>query len=68
MLSSGGYGTDGAAGGKAGSVFIELDEEDMDLLLPVYWDIRGGRGGGSGTHGEPGDGGIGGQGGDGIVW
>ncbi|OCT46898.1 hypothetical protein CLCR_02237 [Cladophialophora carrionii] len=64
----GGYGTDGANGGKAGNVFIQLAEEDMDLLLPVYWDIRGGKGGGSGTHGNPGDGGIGGQGGDGIRW
>jgi hypothetical protein len=68
ISNSGGYGTDGASGGKSGNIFIELDEADMDLMLPVFWDIRGGKGGGSGTHGEPGDGGIGGQGGDGIVW
>lgn len=66
--NSGGSGTNGANGGKAGNVFISVDEKDMDLLLPVYWDIRGGKGGASGTHGDPGDGGVGGNGGSGIKW
>jgi hypothetical protein len=65
---SGGYGTNGANGGNAGSVFITVNEDDLDLLLPMFWDIRGGKGGQSGSHGNPGDGGIGGDGGSGGTW
>ena len=49
LETSGGYGTNGANGGKAGNVLISVDEDDMDLLLPVYWDIRGGMGEGEET-------------------
>lgn len=49
-------------------MFITLREEDSDCLVPVEYDIRGGKGGMSGTHGEPGEGGIGGPGGAGCTW
>lgn len=65
---SGGQGSNGANGGKAGKVLITINEDDLDLLIPVYWDIRGGKGGESGAHGDPGDGGLGGDPGDGITW
>ena len=65
---SGGYGSSGADGAAGGNVFITVDEEDTDLLLPLEYDVRGGAGGISGQHGEPGDGGIGGRGGQGHAW
>jgi hypothetical protein len=58
LLNSGGYGTNGAKGGNAGKVLITVNEDDLDLLVPIFWDVRGGKGGASGTHGDPGDGGL----------
>lgn len=65
---SAGYGSNGANGGNAGSVFVTVHEDDLDLLAAVRWDISGGKGGLSGTHGEPGNGGVGGEGGAGCTW
>ncbi|KAF4635875.1 hypothetical protein G7Y89_g2200 [Cudoniella acicularis] len=65
---NGGYGSNGANGGNAGKVLIAINEDDLDFLLPVYWDIRGGKGGQSSSHEDPGDGGLGGDPGDGIEW
>lgn len=47
---------------------FQLTRMTWDLLVPVQWDISGGRGGLSGSHGDPGDGGLGGEGGNGCKW
>ncbi|KAK4165576.1 hypothetical protein QBC43DRAFT_315491 [Cladorrhinum sp. PSN259] len=64
----GGRGTSGAAGGQGGSANVTVSEEDLDTLLGLQWDIRGGKGGVPGQHGASGDGGSGGNGGDGYWW
>lgn len=63
-----GYGTDGGNGGNGGVVFIEVAEQNTDLLLGVDWDISGGMGGASGVHGNRGEGGKSGEGGDQFTW
>lgn len=67
-LHSGGYGSNGADGAAGGHIFITVNDEDTDLLLPLEFDVQGGAGGQSGQHGEPGDGGIGGRGGRAFAW
>ncbi|KAK3991425.1 hypothetical protein QBC44DRAFT_341024 [Cladorrhinum sp. PSN332] len=64
----GGRGTSGAAGGQGGSANVTVNEADLDTLIGLQWDIRGGKGGASGQHGAAGDGGSGGNGGDGYWW
>ncbi|KAI9775780.1 MAG: hypothetical protein M1839_000908 [Geoglossum umbratile] len=64
----GGYGSNGADGAAAGNVFITVQDDDTDLLVPLEYDVRGGVGGASGQHGEPGDGGVGGRGGAAHAW
>jgi hypothetical protein len=63
-----GFGTSGADAGAGGNITISVHEDDLDLLVGISWNIRGGQGGNSGQHGMPGDGGFGGQGGSAIRW
>jgi hypothetical protein len=65
---SGGYGSNGANGAAAGSIFVTVHDEDTDLLIPFEFDVRGGPGGTSGQHGEAGNGGVGGRGGAPHAW
>lgn len=67
-LTSGGRGTSGANGGQGGSANVTVNEEDLDTLIGLQWDIRGGKGGLPGQHGTPGDGGNGGDGGASYFW
>jgi hypothetical protein len=62
-LHSGGYGTNGANGGRGGDVFTTVSEDELDLLLAVGFNVKGGSGGDAGRHGVPGRGGPGGLGG-----
>lgn len=45
-----------------------MAEEDLDTLISLEWDIRGGKGGVPGAHGQGGEGGRGGDGGAGYFW
>jgi len=65
---NGGYGSSGADGAGGGNVFVTVQDQDTDMLMPLLFDVRGGAGGMSGHHGQPGDGGVGGRGGEGHVW
>ncbi|KAK6334530.1 hypothetical protein TWF730_003744 [Orbilia blumenaviensis] len=62
---NGGNGTSGGNGGSGAYIEIEVEEDDMDLLLPIHWDVRGGLGGNAGTNGSGGRGGGPGYGGKG---
>ncbi|KAF3934748.1 hypothetical protein ABW20_dc0107497 [Dactylellina cionopaga] len=63
---NGGNGTSGASGGSGGYIEIEVEEDDMELLIPIQWDVRGGIGGKAGANGTGGGGGYGGYGGKGY--
>ncbi|KAK4449879.1 hypothetical protein QBC34DRAFT_462541 [Podospora aff. communis PSN243] len=65
---NGGYGSSGADGGAGGNIYVTVREQDADLLLPLMFNVRGGKGGPSGQHGRPGAGGKGGRGGNGSTW
>ncbi|KAF3116228.1 hypothetical protein TWF103_009451 [Orbilia oligospora] len=62
---NGGNGTSGGNGGSGAYIEIEVEEDDMDLLIPIHWDVRGGIGGNAGTNGFGGRGGRPGHGGKG---
>ncbi|KAK4184428.1 hypothetical protein QBC35DRAFT_505972 [Podospora australis] len=64
----GGRGTSGANGGPGGSAHVTVNEEDLDTLIGLQWDVRGGLGGAPGDHGDGGDGGHGGAGGASCSW
>ncbi|KAK4176545.1 hypothetical protein QBC36DRAFT_301015 [Triangularia setosa] len=64
----GGRGTSGANGGAGGHAHVTVNEEDLDTLIGVEWDVRGGNGGFVGEHGAGGAGGRGGDGGAGCTW
>ncbi|KAK0669848.1 hypothetical protein QBC41DRAFT_346031 [Cercophora samala] len=64
----GGRGTSGANGGAGGHAHVMVNEEDLDTLIGVEWDVRGGNGGFVGEHGAGGAGGHGGDGGAGCTW
>ncbi|KAK6525330.1 hypothetical protein TWF694_005473 [Orbilia ellipsospora] len=63
---NGGNGTSGGSGGSGAYIEIEVEEDDMDLLVPIHWDVRGGKGGVAGANGSGGKGGAGGYGGKGY--
>lgn len=65
---NGGFGSDGANGGDGGIVNITVDDDKLDLLLAVGWNIQGGVGGEPGQHGNGGNGGPGGTGGASFTW
>ncbi|KAK6519182.1 hypothetical protein TWF281_003871 [Arthrobotrys megalospora] len=62
---NGGNGTSGGNGGSGAYIEIEVEEDDMDLLVPIHWDVRGGIGGNAGSNGRGGVGGRPGRGGKG---
>ncbi|KAK0615131.1 hypothetical protein B0T17DRAFT_657375 [Bombardia bombarda] len=64
----GGRGTSGAAGGPGGRAFVTVRENDLDTLIGLNWDLRGGKGGQPGEHGDGGNGGAGGRGGSSYSW
>lgn len=47
---------------------MRVQETDMDTLLALRWNVKGGVGGKSGIHGARGRGGPGGRGGAGCEW
>jgi hypothetical protein len=63
-----GNGTDGADGGRGGTIQIHVDEDKTHLLVAVDWEVKGGQGGPPGQHGTPGLGGKGGPGGQPLSW
>ncbi|KAI0542648.1 hypothetical protein GGR58DRAFT_509987 [Xylaria digitata] len=63
---SAGHGGNGGDGGDGGTIEIVLHEDQAHLLIPVKWDLSGGKGGRPGKHGQPGRGGRGGKGGKGY--
>lgn len=68
LLRSAGRGTNGGNGGNGGNIFTTVHDDELDLLLAVECNVKGGTQGRAAKHGVPGKGGRGGAGGSGTFY